>query len=430
MTNLLRTAAELAMSGVTSVAADPPNPDPVGSLSAMASVPRPAQPYARPRSARSTPPAAEAAVARPGTRGARRPRARRVRPGRPARRPPHPPGPPREPGRGRASPTTARRSSSTAPAACAPPSPPRRCRSSGYTDVVSMAGGFGKWKDEGRPWRVPVTLTPDQRNRYQRHLLLPEVGVAGPGQAAREQGPAPRGGRARLPGRPLPGRRRRGHARHRRHGRGRRLQPAAPDPPQPRPGRRAQGRLGQEDADRPQPRRQRGHLRHPARRPRTCSSCSTGYDVVIDGADNFPSRYLLNDASVKLGIPVVHGSIFRFEGMVTVFDPKRGPNYRDMVPEPPPADLAPICAEAGVLGRAARHHRRLQALEAIKLLLDLGDPLIGRILSFDALEMTLPHLQAAGRPDQPGHLGEPGRHRDRRVRRALRPAPVALSRKS
>ena len=114
----------------------------------------------------------------------------------------------------------------------------------------------------------------------------------------------------------------------------------------------------------------------------------TGYDVVIDGADNFPSRYLLNDASVKLGIPVVHGSIFRFEGMVTVFDPKTGPNYRDMVPEPPPAELAPSCAEAGVLGVLPGIIGSLQALEAIKLLLDLGDPLIGRILSFDALEMS------------------------------------------
>jgi len=113
-----------------------------------------------------------------------------------------------------------------------------------------------------------------------------------------------------------------------------------------------------------------------------------GYDVVIDGADNFPSRYLLNDASVKLGIPVVHGSIFRFEGMVTVFDPTRGPNYRDMVPEPPPADLAPSCAEAGVLGVLPGIIGCLQALEAIKVLLDLGDPLIGRILSFDALEMS------------------------------------------
>ena len=82
-----------------------------------------------------------------------------------------------------------------------------------------------------------------------------------------------------------------------------------------------------------------------------------GYDVVVDGTDNFPTRFLVNDASVKLGIPVVHGSIFRFEGMVTVFDPQRGPTYRDMVPEPPPAELAPSCAEAGVLGVLPGHRR-------------------------------------------------------------------------
>jgi molybdopterin/thiamine biosynthesis adenylyltransferase len=126
-----------------------------------------------------------------------------------------------------------------------------------------------------------------------------------------------------------------------------------------------------------------------------------GYDVIIDGADNFPSRYLLNDASVKLGIPVVHGSIFRFEGMVTVFDPKRGPNYRDMVPEPPPADLAPSCAEAGVLGVLPGIIGSLQALEAIKLLLDLGDPLIGRILSYDALEQTFREYKLRVDPTNP-----------------------------
>src|SRR5262249_35735864 len=112
------------------------------------------------------------------------------------------------------------------------------------------------------------------------------------------------------------------------------------------------------------------------------------YDAVMGGAATSPSRYLLNDASVKLGVPVVHGSIFRFEGMVTVFDPKRGPNYRDMVPEPPPAELAPSCAEAGVLGVLPGIIGSLQALEAIKLLLGLGDPLIGRILRYDALEQT------------------------------------------
>jgi molybdopterin/thiamine biosynthesis adenylyltransferase len=113
-----------------------------------------------------------------------------------------------------------------------------------------------------------------------------------------------------------------------------------------------------------------------------------GYDVVVDGADNFPSRYLLNDASVKLGIPVVHGSIFRFEGMVSVFHPQLGPTYRDMVPEPPPAELAPSCAEAGVLGVLPGIVGSIQALETLKIILELGDPLIGRILTIDTTEMS------------------------------------------
>ncbi|MFK8024355.1 MAG: ThiF family adenylyltransferase, partial [Ilumatobacter sp.] len=112
-----------------------------------------------------------------------------------------------------------------------------------------------------------------------------------------------------------------------------------------------------------------------------------GYDVIVDGADNFPSRYLLNDASVKLGIPVVHGSIFRFEGMVSVFHPTEGPTYRDMVPEPPPAELAPSCAEAGVLGVLPGIIGSIQALETIKVILGLGDPLIGRILTVDTNDM-------------------------------------------
>ncbi|MCY4279136.1 MAG: ThiF family adenylyltransferase, partial [Acidimicrobiaceae bacterium] len=123
-----------------------------------------------------------------------------------------------------------------------------------------------------------------------------------------------------------------------------------------------------------------------------------GYDVVIDGADNFPSRYLLNDASVKLGIPVVHGSIFRFEGQVTVFDPLDGPTYRDMLPEPPPAELAPSCAEAGVLGVLPGIVGSVQALEAIKLILGVGDPLRGRLLVFDALEMSFREFKLRADP--------------------------------
>ena len=111
------------------------------------------------------------------------------------------------------------------------------------------------------------------------------------------------------------------------------------------------------------------------------------YDLVLDGTDNFPTRFLVNDASVKLGIPVVHGSIFRFEGQVTVFDPKGGPTYRDMLPEPPPAEMAPSCAEAGVLGVLPGIIGTIQAVEALKLILGVGDPLIGRYLTFDALDM-------------------------------------------
>jgi molybdopterin/thiamine biosynthesis adenylyltransferase len=126
-----------------------------------------------------------------------------------------------------------------------------------------------------------------------------------------------------------------------------------------------------------------------------------GYDVIIDGADNFPVRYLLNDASLKKRIPVVHGSIFRFEGQVTVFDPYNGPCYRCMIPEPPPAELAPSCAEAGVLGVLPGIIGSIQGLEAIKLILDLGDPLRGRLLAYDALEESFRTFKVLRDPSCP-----------------------------
>jgi molybdopterin/thiamine biosynthesis adenylyltransferase/rhodanese-related sulfurtransferase len=257
----------------------------------------------------------------------------------------------------------------------------------GYTDVVSMAGGFGRWKDEGRDWSTPVTLTADQRNRYMRHLLLPEVGVEGQAKLLASKvlllGAGGLGSPAAL------------------------YLAAA-----------GVGTIGIVDMDEVDASNLQRQILHnldrigdrkvdSAKKTLTLINPDTNvvtydtrlsaenvidlikdYDVIVDGADNFPSRYLLNDASVKLGIPVVHGSIFRFEGMVTVFHPLRGPNYRDMVPEPPPAELAPSCAEAGVLGVLPGIIGSLQALETIKLLLDLGDPLIGRILTFDAQEMS------------------------------------------
>ena len=296
----------------------------------------------------------------------------------------------------------------------------------GYPNAVSMAGGFGRWKDEGREWTTPVSLSPEQRNRYQRHLLLPEVGVEGQAKLLRSRvlmlGAGGLGSPAAL------------------------YLAAA-----------GVGTIGIVDMDEVDASNLQRQILHNLDRigdrkvdsaKKTLTAMNPdldvvtydtrlsadnvmelldGYDVVIDGADNFPSRYLLNDASVKLGIPVVHGSIFRFEGMVTVFDPKRGPNYRDMVPEPPPAELAPSCAEAGVLGVLPGIIGSLQALEAIKLLLGLGDPLDRPHPELRRARADLPRVQAPRRPHQSRHLREPGQDPDPRARRALRPVGGGLA---
>src|SRR5881275_477638 len=126
-----------------------------------------------------------------------------------------------------------------------------------------------------------------------------------------------------------------------------------------------------------------------------------GYDVIVDGTDNFPTRYLVNDASLLKRIPVVHGSIFRFEGQATVFHPYVGPCYRCMIPEPPPAELAPSCAEAGVLGVLPGIIGSIQAMETIKLLLGIGDTLAGRLLAYDALEESFRTFKVNRDPDCP-----------------------------
>jgi molybdopterin/thiamine biosynthesis adenylyltransferase/rhodanese-related sulfurtransferase len=258
----------------------------------------------------------------------------------------------------------------------------------GYSDVVSMEGGFNRWKDEGRNWQKPKSLTGEQRNRYQRHLLLPEVGEEGQLKLL--------GARVLLLGAGGLG------------------SPAAMYL-----AAAGVGTLGIVDMDVVDDSNLQRQILHNVDRigERKVDSAKKtltllnpevnvvaydarlgadnimqilgeGWDVVIDGADNFPSRYLLNDASVKLGIPVVHGSIFRFEGQITVFDPLNGPTYRDMLPEPPPAEFAPSCSEAGVLGVLPGIVGSIQALEAIKVILGLGDTLSGRLLAFDALEMS------------------------------------------
>jgi adenylyltransferase/sulfurtransferase len=123
--------------------------------------------------------------------------------------------------------------------------------------------------------------------------------------------------------------------------------------------------------------------------------------VIVDGSDNFPTRYLVNDGSVWHDVPVVHGSIFRFEGQVTVFKPGEGPCYRCLFPQPPPPELAPSCAEGGVLGVLPGVIGSLQANEALKLALGLGDPLVGRLLLFDALTATFTEVALRRDPDCP-----------------------------
>ncbi len=255
----------------------------------------------------------------------------------------------------------------------------------GYGDVVSMAGGFNKWKDEGRDWKTPASLTPDQRNRYQRHLLLPEVDVAGQAQLLQSKvlllGAGGLGSPAAM------------------------YLAAA-----------GVGTLGMIDMDVVDESNLQRQILHnmdrigdrkvdSAKKTLTALnpdvdvvtydvrlaadnvlSIFEGYDLILDGTDNFPTRYLVNDASLKLDIPVVHGSIFRFEGQASVYLPHEGPCYRCQVPEPPPAELAPSCAEAGVLGVLPGIIGSIQAMEAIKLLLGIGEPLVGRLLAYDALE--------------------------------------------
>ncbi len=270
----------------------------------------------------------------------------------------------------------------------------------GYTDVVSMAGGFGRWKNEGRPWITPATLTPEQRNRYHRHILLPEVGEEGQQKLLEAKvlllGAGGLGSPAAL------------------------YLAAA-----------GVGTLGIVDMDVVDASNLQRQILHNMERigdrkvdsaKKTLTAINPdvdvvtydvrfgadnildiidGYDVIVDGTDNFPTRYLLNDASLLKRIPVVHGSIFRFEGQVTVFDPYNGPCYRCLLPEPPPPELAPSCAEAGVLGVLPGIIGSIQALEAIKLILGLGDPLRGRLLAYDALDQSFRSFKVRRDPTCP-----------------------------
>ncbi len=268
----------------------------------------------------------------------------------------------------------------------------------GYTSVASMAGGFGAWREIGAPVEEP--LAPAQMDRYSRHLLIPEVGIAGQTKLLRSKvlmiGAGGLGSPAalylaaagvgtlgiidndvvdatNLQRQVLHSTERIGEAKVR--SAKRTLEALNPDVTVVG----YQERLTSENIDR----------------------IIADYDVIVDGADNFPTRYLLNDASVKWRKPVVHGSIYRFEGQVTVFQPFEGPCYRCLFHEPPPPELAPSCAEAGVLGVLPGVIGTIQANETIKLLLGIGEPLVGRYLLFDALDATFREVRLRRDPECP-----------------------------
>jgi molybdopterin/thiamine biosynthesis adenylyltransferase/rhodanese-related sulfurtransferase len=256
----------------------------------------------------------------------------------------------------------------------------------GYANVVSLAGGFVDWKRSGLPTQLPTTLGPEQRARYSRHLLIPEVGIEGQTKLLESRvlmiGAGGLGSPASL------------------------YLAAA-----------GVGTIGIVDDDRVDASNLQRQIAHSTQtlgdwkadsakatlealnpdvnvmtyKERLTSEnveriLADGWDVIVDGADNFPTRYLVNDASIWHDVPVVHGSIYRFEGQVTVFKPNEGPCYRCLFPQPPPPELAPSCSEGGVLGVLPGIVGSLQANETIKLLLGIGEPLVGRLLLFDALE--------------------------------------------
>jgi molybdopterin/thiamine biosynthesis adenylyltransferase/rhodanese-related sulfurtransferase len=263
----------------------------------------------------------------------------------------------------------------------------------GYENVTSANPGFVRWKDLKYPVEMPAELTPAQLDRYSRHILLPEVGERGQEKLLK--------GRVLLLGAGGLG------------------APAALYL-----AAAGVGTLGLVDADTVDASNLQRQIIHATSRlgqnkvdsaefaihdlnpdvkvikyqERVNSSnvdriFGAGWDVIVDGCDNFPTRYLVNDASLFHKIPVSHGSIFRFDGQVTTFMPFQGPCYRCLYPEPPPAHLAPSCAEAGVLGILPGVVGVIQATEAIKLILGKGDPLVGRLLTYDSLRMSFRTLK-------------------------------------
>lgn len=270
----------------------------------------------------------------------------------------------------------------------------------GYTSVSSMAGGFKGWKDAGLGVETGGLLTDDDLQRYSRHILLPEVGEAGQQKLLK--------GRVLLVGAGGLG------------------CPAAlylaaagigtlglvDADVVDRSNLQRQVLFGESDIGRPKVEAARERLLNlnPGIDIRAHYELLTSanimeviadYDIIVNGCDNFPTRYLVNDASVLTGKPVVDGSIFRFEGQVTVYDPQSGPCYRCLYPEPPPPGEVPSCAEGGVLGVLPGIVGVMQATEVVKLVLGIGNPLVGRMLVYDALDMKFRELKMRRNPDWP-----------------------------
>jgi sulfur-carrier protein adenylyltransferase/sulfurtransferase len=276
----------------------------------------------------------------------------------------------------------------------------------GYENVEHMTGGFTLWKDRGYDVEQPRTLTMEQRERYSRHLLLPEVGVEG--QEKLLDAKVLLLGAGGL-GSPTA------------------LYLAAA-------GVGTLGIVDNDEVDLSNLQRQVIHSTERIGMPKVDSAAETinalnpdvkvvkhavrlgpenimdilpGYDIVVDGLDNFPTRYLLNDASVRLQIPVVSAAILGFEGQLSVFKPYDGPCYRCLFPVPPPAELAPSCGANGVLGVLPGTMGLLQATEVVKLILGEGDPLVGRLLMYDALAAKVTEVKVRRDPQCPICSREP-----------------------
>jgi molybdopterin/thiamine biosynthesis adenylyltransferase/rhodanese-related sulfurtransferase len=270
----------------------------------------------------------------------------------------------------------------------------------GYEDVASIDGGILAWQQAGLPVIEPEGLTKEQRMRYSRHTLLPEVGVEGQLKLLNSRvllvGAGGLGSPAAL------------------------YLAAA--------GIGTLGLVDDDEVDESNLQRQVIHTTERVGEPKTESARTSiealnpdvdviehrtrleaanvleiieGYDVIVDGADNFPTRYLLNDASVRLRKPVVSASILAFDGQISTFVPFEGPCYRCLYPTPPPAELAPSCGAAGVLGVMAGVMGLLQANEVIKLVVGIGEPLIGRLLLYDSLGTRFTELKVKRDPECP-----------------------------